>query len=178
MTVGKQIDRSGNLDIACSGVTTPTAAALLACRRMNPCSLASNLWTGNVYRDPNPKVVADAKIRQELNNMRYRSVVVTERGGPEVLQIVEQDLRPPSAGEARVKILATSVCLPDVQARYGHAPIAPKLPFVPGYAVVGVVDAMGQGATRAAVGDRVGALTNFGGYAECIYYCKCTTSGR
>jgi NADPH:quinone reductase-like Zn-dependent oxidoreductase len=108
--------------------------------------------------------------------MRYKSVIVTERGGPEVLQVVENDLRPPSAGEARIKILATAVCLPDVQARYGQTPIAPKIPFVPGYAIIGVVDAVGrpkrqpgEGVTGAAVGDRVAALTVFGGYAEYIY---------
>jgi NADPH:quinone reductase-like Zn-dependent oxidoreductase len=105
--------------------------------------------------------------------MRYKSVVVTKRGGPEVLQVVEQDLRPPSAGEARIKILATPVCLPDVQARYGQTPIAPKIPFVPGYALIGAVDALGhaerspgQEVISVAVGDRVAALTISGAYAE------------
>jgi len=60
-------------------------------------------------------------------------------------------------------------CGPDVQARYGQTPIAPKIPFVPGYAILGDVDAVGDGVTRAAVGDRVSALTVFGGYAEYIY---------
>jgi NADPH:quinone reductase-like Zn-dependent oxidoreductase len=83
--------------------------------------------------------------------------------------VIENDLRPPSAGEVRVRILATSVCLPDVQARYGQTPIAPKLPFVPGYAIVGDVDAVGEDVASAAVGDRVAALTVMGGYAEVIY---------
>ena len=100
--------------------------------------------------------------------MRYRSVIVTERGGPDVLQVVENDLRPPSAGEVRIKILATPVCGPDIQARYGQTPIAPKVPFVPGYALIGDVDAIGTGVTKAAVGHRVAALTVFGGYAEYI----------
>jgi NADPH:quinone reductase-like Zn-dependent oxidoreductase len=105
--------------------------------------------------------------------MRYKSVIVTERGGPEALQVVENDLRPPLAGEARVKVLATPVCLPDVQARYGQTPIAPKVPFVPGYAIIGVVDAVGRperpsdaGGTGVTVGDRVAALAVSGGYAE------------
>lgn len=108
--------------------------------------------------------------------MRYKSVAVTKKGGPEVMQVIENDLRPPSAGEARIKILATPVCLPDVQARYGQTPVAPKLPFVPGYALIGVVDALGQpeqppggGAPGVAVGDRVAALTVSGGYAEYTY---------
>jgi NADPH:quinone reductase-like Zn-dependent oxidoreductase len=101
--------------------------------------------------------------------MKYGSVIVTKRGGPEVLQVVENDLRPPSAGEAQIKVLAAPVCLPDVQARYGQTPIAPKLPFVPGYAFIGDVEAIGHGVTSVAVGDRVAALTISGAYAEYIY---------
>jgi NADPH:quinone reductase-like Zn-dependent oxidoreductase len=101
--------------------------------------------------------------------MKYKSVVVTRRGGPEVLQVIENDLRMPSAGEARIKILATAVSLPDVEARYGRSPFKPKLPFVPGYAIIGVVDEIGDGVTNAAVGDRVAALTIHGGYAEYIF---------
>jgi NADPH:quinone reductase-like Zn-dependent oxidoreductase len=100
---------------------------------------------------------------------KYKSVVVTREGAPEVLEIVENDLRAPLPGEARVRILACCVCLPDVQARYGQSPFAPKLPFVPGYAIVGAVDALGQGVRSAAVGDRVAALTRLGGYAEYIF---------
>jgi NADPH:quinone reductase-like Zn-dependent oxidoreductase len=102
--------------------------------------------------------------------MKYKSVIVTRRGGPQVLKIIENDLRAPSAGEARIKILATPVCGPDITARYGHTPFAPKTPFVPGYAIIGVVDALGDGVTNVAVGDRVAALTVYGGYAEYIYW--------
>lgn len=101
--------------------------------------------------------------------MNYKSVVVTRKGGPEALQVIENDLRVPSAREARIKILAAPVCLPDVEARYGRTPFAVKIPFVPGYAIIGVVDAIGKGITNAAVGDRVAALTTLGGYAEYIY---------
>jgi NADPH:quinone reductase-like Zn-dependent oxidoreductase len=101
--------------------------------------------------------------------MKYKSVIVTRRGGPEVLQVIENDLRMPSAGEARVKILAVPVCLPDVEARYGRSPFTLKIPFIPGYAIIGVVDAIGEGFTHAAVGDRVAALTTLGGYAEYIF---------
>jgi NADPH:quinone reductase-like Zn-dependent oxidoreductase len=79
------------------------------------------------------------------------------------------DLRARSAGEARIKIRATPVSLPDVEARYGRSPFKPKLPFVPGYAIIGVVDAIGDDVTNAAVGDRVAALTIHGGYAEHIF---------
>jgi NADPH:quinone reductase-like Zn-dependent oxidoreductase len=101
--------------------------------------------------------------------MKYKSVIVTRPGGPEVLQVVENDLRAPLTGEARIKILAVPVCLPDVEARYGRSPFRLKIPFVPGYAIIGVVDAIGEGVTNAAVGDRVAALTTLGGYAEYIF---------
>ena len=104
--------------------------------------------------------------------MKYKSIIVTKRGTPEVLKIIENDLRLPSAGEVRVKILASCVCQPDVQARYGLTPFGPKVPFVPGYAIIGVVDAIGRNVTNAAVGDRVAALTVFGGYAEYIFLGK------
>ena len=110
------------------------------------------------------------------NAMKYKSVIVTKRGGPEVLQVIESDLRLPSAGEARIKILAAPVCLPDVEARYGRSPFKPKIPFVPGYAIIGDVDAVGrqrrpsgEGVTKAAVGDRVASLTIYGGYGEYIF---------
>jgi len=102
--------------------------------------------------------------------MKYKSVIVTARGGPEVLQVVENDLRPPEPGEARIKILAAPLCAPDITARYGQSPFIPKPPFTPGYAVIGDVDAIGEGVTSVTVGDRVGALTAYGAYAEYLYW--------
>jgi NADPH:quinone reductase-like Zn-dependent oxidoreductase len=100
--------------------------------------------------------------------MTYKSVVVTERGGLEILQVVENELRPPSAGEARIRILATPVVQDDVAVRKGNRPFLAKVPFTPGYSVLGVVDAVGEGVTAVAVGDRVAALTSLGGHAEYI----------
>jgi NADPH:quinone reductase-like Zn-dependent oxidoreductase len=107
--------------------------------------------------------------------MRYKSVIVTETGGPEVLQVVENDLRAPSAREARIKILAAAVCRPDITVRAGESLysgtlLGQKVPFVPGYSVIGVVDAVGRDVTEVAVGDRVGALTVVGGYSEYLYW--------
>ena len=101
--------------------------------------------------------------------MKYKRIVVTKPGAPENLEITECDLRDPSAREVRVKVLACCVCLPDVQNRYGLSPFSPKVPYEPGSAVVGVVDAAGPGARLAAPGARVAAYPAFGGYAEYIY---------
>ncbi len=102
--------------------------------------------------------------------MKYKSVDVTTRGGPEVLHIVEHDLHPPATEEVRIKILATPVSAPDITARYGQSPFLPKLPFTPGYAFIGIVDAVGESVTNVAVGDRVAGLTAYGAYAEVIYW--------
>jgi NADPH:quinone reductase-like Zn-dependent oxidoreductase len=104
--------------------------------------------------------------------MKYKSVIVTRKGSPEVLKVVENDLRAPLAGEARIKILATSVGRTDIGYRKGELSFAPKIPFVPGYEILGVVDAVGEGVANIAVGDRVAALIGHGGYSEYIYLGK------
>lgn len=101
--------------------------------------------------------------------MKYKSIIVTKRGGPEVMQVVEQDLHPPATGEVRIKVLAAPVCAPDIASRYGQSPFPPKVPYTPGYAFIGVVDVLGEGVTNLAVGDRVAALTAYDSYSEYIY---------
>jgi NADPH:quinone reductase-like Zn-dependent oxidoreductase len=101
--------------------------------------------------------------------LKYKSVVAIKRGGPEVLQIVEKELRAPAAGEVRIKVLATGVGGTDINYRYGYSPFSPKAPFVPGYEIMGQVDAIGKGVSSFTPGDRVAALTGHGGYTEMIY---------
>ena len=68
-------------------------------------------------------------------------VVVTRHGGPEVLQVVEEDLPEPRAGEARVKILAAGVSAYDLMhRRSGALPGSPRVPFTLGEEIVGMVD--------------------------------------
>lgn len=102
--------------------------------------------------------------------MKYKSVIVTQRGGPHVLKVIENDLRPPANKEVRIKILAACVCAPDISARYGQSPFVPKPPFTPGYSLIGDIDAVGERVTNVAIGDRVAALTAYGAYAEYIYW--------
>lgn len=99
--------------------------------------------------------------------MKYKRVVISRKGGPEVLQVVEEELAEPGAGEVRVKILATGVAFADVAARKGMYPTAPPIPFAPGYDIVGVVDKAGAGVSSLSAGQIVAALLpHFGGYAE------------
>jgi NADPH:quinone reductase-like Zn-dependent oxidoreductase len=101
--------------------------------------------------------------------MKYKSVLVVKRGGPEFLPVIENELRPPKADEVRIKVLATGVGRTDINYRYGLSPFSPKVPFVPGYEIMGTVDEVGDSVTRVAVGDCVAALTGQGGYSEMIY---------
>lgn len=98
----------------------------------------------------------------------FTVIVAKRRGGPEALHAETRPLRAPRKKRVRVRVLAVPVCLPDVQARYGRTPFPPRMPFTPGYAIVGDVDAVGRGVTRVGSGDRVAALTGTGGYGEVI----------
>jgi NADPH:quinone reductase-like Zn-dependent oxidoreductase len=101
--------------------------------------------------------------------MKYRSVVATTRGGPEVLKVVENELRAPDRRDVRIRVLAVPVSGPDIEGRYGRTPFNPQYPYVPGYAVVGDVDAIGEDVTEV-VGDRAAAITAYGGYTEYLYW--------
>ena len=101
--------------------------------------------------------------------MKYKSVVITKKGTPDVLQVIEMHLRRPQAGEVLIRVLATGVGHTDIVMRYGYYPFAPKIPFTPGYEIVGVVEAVGENVNRVDIGDRVAALTVYGGYAEYIF---------
>jgi NADPH:quinone reductase-like Zn-dependent oxidoreductase len=94
-----------------------------------------------------------------------QAVMLTKKGGPEVLETVELPLPEPGPGEVRVKVRATGVGATDITMRRGSYAFAPRIPFVPGYESVGIVDALGTGVTRLKVGDRVCALLVHGGYA-------------
>ena len=102
--------------------------------------------------------------------MKYKSVVATQRGGPEVIQIEENELRLPVEGQARVRVLATAVCQDDLAIRTGNRPFLKKTPFVPGYSFIGTIDAIGAGVKDVKVGDRVAALTKYGSHSEVIYW--------
>lgn len=96
----------------------------------------------------------------------YRAVMLTRKGGPEALQVVEQPLEPPGAGELRIRVSAAGVGATDVSMLNGNYPFAPKIPFVPGYEAAGVVDAIGAGVSGFALGQRVAILSVYGGFAE------------
>ena len=64
--------------------------------------------------------------------MKQKQVLITKKGGPEVLEVVEREAPEPGPGEARVKVLASGVAFADVMMRYGLYPGVPNFPFTPG----------------------------------------------
>ena len=98
----------------------------------------------------------------------YRAVMLTKVGGPEVLQCVELPIEQPGSGQLRVRVHAAGVGSTELIMLAGKYPYAPKIPFVPGYEIAGVVDAIGVGVTGFKVGQRVAALTVHGGYGELL----------
>ena len=100
--------------------------------------------------------------------MTHTRVVVTHYGGPDELRIVEEERPEPARGELRVKVLAAGVSLPDVMMREGIHPETPRLPFTPGWDLVGVVDRLGEGVSGIAPGQTVAALPIHGAYTQFI----------
>jgi NADPH:quinone reductase-like Zn-dependent oxidoreductase len=95
-----------------------------------------------------------------------RQVVIPRHGPPEVFEVREAPDPVPAEGQLRIRVRAAGVNFADILARIGLYPDAPKPPLVVGYEVAGIVDAVGPGVTSAHEGDRVVALTRFGGYAD------------
>src|ERR1700733_2670625 len=98
----------------------------------------------------------------------YRAVMVTKKGGPEVLQVVELPVEHPGPGQVLVKIRAAGVGSTDLLMIAGNYLYAPKIPMVPGYEIAGVVEEIGAGVTGFEIGQRVAALTVYGGFAELL----------
>jgi NADPH:quinone reductase-like Zn-dependent oxidoreductase len=96
-----------------------------------------------------------------------RQVWITRVGPPEVLVLREAADPSPLAGEVRIRVKAIGINFADIMARLGLYPDAPKLPAVVGYEVAGDIDVVGDGARRTP-GERVLALTRFGGYSDVV----------
>jgi putative PIG3 family NAD(P)H quinone oxidoreductase len=98
-----------------------------------------------------------------------RAIAITKPGGPEVLTLVDRPAPEPSRGEVRVRVRATAVNRADLLQRMGFYPAPPDAPAdIPGLEIAGEIEALGPGATRFSVGDRVFGLVGGGGYAEAI----------
>jgi NADPH2:quinone reductase len=84
--------------------------------------------------------------------------------GPDALQWKEVPTPLPQPGEVRIAIKAASLNFPDLLIVQNKYQFKPPLPFVPGSEYAGVVDAVGEGVTRLAVGDAVATFGGQGGF--------------
>src|SRR4029079_16809377 len=98
-----------------------------------------------------------------------KRAVITGKGGPEVIDLVDEAAPTPRAGEVRIAVDAAGVAFGDVVRRKGV--LAPRRPFTPGYDLTGVVDQIGDGVDGSLAGVRLAAMmpkTGIGGYAEMV----------
>ncbi|MDQ0395778.1 zinc-binding dehydrogenase [Labrys monachus] len=85
-----------------------------------------------------------------------RAVIAVEQGTPDVLKLVERPIPEPAAGEIRVRIIASSLNPIDVKVRKAALPMTPgTFPAVLHSDFAGIVDALGPGVAKFAVGDEV-----------------------
>lgn len=74
----------------------------------------------------------------------------------------------PGRGEVRLHIRRCAVCHTDLHIVEGDLPLQ-RSPIVPGHQVVGIVDALGEGVTEVALGDRVGVAWFYAACGQCVY---------
>lgn len=87
-------------------------------------------------------------------------------GGPEVLELEDAQVGAPGAGQVRIRHVAVGLNYADTYFRNGTYPV--PLPSGLGVEAAGVVEAVGEGVTQVAVGDRVtytGFINTLGAYS-------------
>jgi NADPH2:quinone reductase len=97
-----------------------------------------------------------------------RIIEVSQPGGPDVLKVAEQSVPHCADADVLIRVAAIGLNRGDILQRRGHYPSPPGAPANPGLEVSGTVVATGSLASSFAVGDRVCALLQGGGYSE---YC-------
>ncbi len=93
---------------------------------------------------------------------------ISAPGGPDVLKPVERPLPVAKAHEVLIKVVAAGINGPDIMQRKGLYPAPAGASDLPGLEVSGEIVAKGANVQRWAIGDKVVALTNGGGYAEYV----------
>jgi propanol-preferring alcohol dehydrogenase len=82
-----------------------------------------------------------------------RAAVVPGFGQPLVIE--DRPVPEPGPGQVVVRMEASGLCHTDIHAANGDWPVTPTVPFIPGHEGVGIVTALGDGATSPQIGQRV-----------------------
>lgn len=96
------------------------------------------------------------------------AIEISQPGGPEVLKPCTRPVPTPGEGEVLVKVAAAGVNRPDIVQRQGRYPAPPDASDLPGLEIAGQVVAVGRSVDNIAIGTKICALVEGGGYAE---YC-------
>jgi len=97
-----------------------------------------------------------------------RALIAREFGSPDVLTLEDVPKPSPGPDEVLIKVAATSINFVDLIVIAGEYQFKPKLPFVPGKGPAGIVNEVGQNVTSVAVGQRVLAMAELGGFGEYV----------
>jgi NADPH2:quinone reductase len=100
------------------------------------------------------------------NQTRVRAIVVTRHGGPEVLELHDQEAPEPGPGQLLVDVEAAGVNYRDIYEREGGGAHAAETPHQAGVEGAGTVAGVGDGVDGFAPGDRVAWSNAPGSYAE------------
>lgn len=101
-----------------------------------------------------------------MSNNTMQAVQYYQFGGPEVLQLQQAPRPEPQADEMLIRVHAAGVLPIDWKIRKGLLPIPVQFPNIPGTALAGVVEAVGQGVTAFQIGQEVYGRSTNGTYAE------------
>lgn len=93
-----------------------------------------------------------------------RIIEITRFGPPEVLKIREESIPALDPEDVLIAVKAIGLNFADIFERLGLYKAAPRAPFVPGFEVSGIVTEVGDRVSRLMPGQRVMAITRFGGY--------------
>lgn len=95
-----------------------------------------------------------------------KALVSAAVGGPETLVVRERSVPEPGPGEVRIRVAACGINYPDALIIEDRYQFRPERPFSPGAEVSGIIDAVGEGVSGLAIGDRVLGGEVCGGLAE------------
>ena len=95
-----------------------------------------------------------------------KALLSTEPGPPETLKLVEVEDPKPDLGELLIRVRATAINFPDVLIIEDKYQLKPPRPFSPGGEIAGEVVEVGEGVEGWQRGDRIIAVTGYGGLAE------------
>jgi NADPH2:quinone reductase len=110
-------------------------------------------------------LITPAQTAQTTTKMKA-AVLIKYGKAANAFELREVPKPKPKAGEVLIKVAAFGLNFADVMARNNLYKEAPPLPAVLGYDVAGYIEAVGADVSVLKTGDRVVAMTRFGGYAE------------